>query len=715
MKKTNIISRAGRGWLAAFIGVLGIIGGARQQSWANDIAYRDVVRGTDFKSAGVGGLRNVGRGTITLRGMTGVVSRAWLYWAGPANTASTLANADLMVNGRPVHGDTIGLTSDNCWGFANSQAYRADVTDIVTARRNGAYVLSGLVKQGTNINVNGASLLVFYDDGNPKNDRDIVYFDGNDSNAPNPYDLLGWNVGLSQIRYTNGLASLQLHVSDGQSYKDGELIVNGTTLAPAGSVFPGTSVPSANAGPIGNGSLWDIRSFDVTSFLMRSPESLRLTHRWINPGGDCVSLIVGVINLPAGAAPVEPLLTNRPPTISADGEMTIDHSNQIVLTAIATDPDGDKLTTAISVDGTLMETGEIPKGTPVTSGTISLTHSFGLGEHQIVFAAADSSEGVSCITVLRVIDNMPPVLCLPHNITRPTDPGRSNAVVIFTATATDNFDSNVTVICIPPSGNAFPIGVTMVNCSATDRAGNPANGSFTIAVTDTLPPVIDCLTDIVRPPDRSTNASAVVFTVDFSDNEPGATLVCTPPSGAMFPVGTTRVVCVARDRAGNTASCSFNVTIQTSARLMKQQELAYLKRLIPTITDYRQRKKVQEACDHLARSLTPAWWVDDLHLDKRTGEKVFHEEKYAVVKLNDAICYGLSSSLVQGTIDSMVAADRALAATAIDEGRTPSCKKDYLAKARSHFAAGDAQAAANAPERAIYEYQKAWKYAMSAN
>src|SRR6185295_466461 len=216
MNMNSIKSRRNRRWLGAVVGVLGIIGGVREQVWANDIVYRGVVRDTDFISAGVGGLRNVGSGTITLRGMTGTVHQAWLYWDGPSNSTNPLANASITLNSRPILGEQIGFTSDNCWGYRNSQAYRADVTSVVAAKGNGAYALAGMLKQGTNINANGASLLVFYNDANTNNNRDVVLFDGNDSNAPNPYDMLGWNVRLAGIQYTNGTAGIQVHVSDGQ-------------------------------------------------------------------------------------------------------------------------------------------------------------------------------------------------------------------------------------------------------------------------------------------------------------------------------------------------------------------------------------------------------------------------------------------------------------------------------------------------------------------
>src|SRR6267142_3150193 len=41
---------------------------------------------------------------------------------------------------------------------------------------------------------------------------------------------------------------------------------------------------------------------------------------------------------------------------------------------------------------------------------------------------------------------------------------------------------------------------------------------------------------------------------------------CTPPSGAMFPVGSTSVLCVATDARQRIDSCSFSITVQPPLR-----------------------------------------------------------------------------------------------------------------------------------------------------
>jgi hypothetical protein len=54
----------------------------------------------------------------------------------------------------------------------------------------------------------------------------------------------------------------------------------------------------------------------------------------------------------------------------------------------------------------------------------------------------------------------------------------------------------------------------------------------------------------------------VNFTVSGSDNCGVPTIVSSPASGSVFPVGTTTVTATATDAAGNTKSCTFNVTVK---------------------------------------------------------------------------------------------------------------------------------------------------------
>ncbi len=51
---------------------------------------------------------------------------------------------------------------------------------------------------------------------------------------------------------------------------------------------------------------------------------------------------------------------------------------------------------------------------------------------------------------------------------------------------------------------------------------------------------------------------------DEVDPAPG--LLCVPPSGSFFPLGTTLVTCIATDASGNQSTCEFPVTVALKAR-----------------------------------------------------------------------------------------------------------------------------------------------------
>jgi hypothetical protein len=196
--------------------------------------------------------------------------------------------------GTPITGTNIGSASDNNWGFNNSQAYRADVTSLVTG--NATYSLSNFRKAGPPIvDINGVALIVFYDDGTPSNDRNVVAWNGNDSNVAFGTDPALWDETISGVPYPgSGAASLDLVVSDGQSFDDAAVSVNGTTVVADGPIFQGDSVP-----PNAVNGLWDVKSFDITSLLTSPSNNLHLTTS--APGDDALSLVVAIANVPASA------------------------------------------------------------------------------------------------------------------------------------------------------------------------------------------------------------------------------------------------------------------------------------------------------------------------------------------------------------------------------------------------------------------------------
>lgn len=161
-----------------------------------------------------------------------------------------------------------------------------------------------------------------------------------------------------------------------------------------------------------------------------------------------------------------------------------------------------------------------------------------------------------------VIDGEAPVLQLPDDITAEcANNGAAN--VDFTVTATDNVDADPTVECDVASGSSFPVGDTVVTCTATDFNGNVSDPeSFTVTVADSADPSIVCPNDIeVNCVDGD---GAIVdfqaFPSDLCDDNLQVWFSPIGP-GEMFPLGTTEVTATATDAGGNTASCTFNVTV----------------------------------------------------------------------------------------------------------------------------------------------------------
>lgn len=221
----------------------------------------------------------------------------------------------------------------------------------------------------------------------------------------------------------------------------------------------------------------------------------------------------------------------------------------------ATGPDGAVVTFTVTVtDGCDMDL--TPECSP-PSGSV-----FGLGTTSVHCTVTDDegNEGTLDFDVT-VEDTTPPAVTCPDTI-QVLCAGTSGTLVTYQATATDLVDPSPEITFAPPSGSLFPVGTTQVTCTATDDEGNEGTCAFAVVVTDTMPPVISCPGDL-QAECQGPDGTAVSFEVLATDDcaaEP--TLVCLPPSGSLFPLGVTMVVCTATDEAGNESSCFFAVTVE---------------------------------------------------------------------------------------------------------------------------------------------------------
>jgi len=114
------------------------------------------------------------------------------------------------------------------------------------------------------------------------------------------------------------------------------------------------------------------------------------------------------------------------------------------------------------------------------------------------------------------------------------------------------------------SGASFPVGSHIETYEFTDSDGNTETCSFTITVEDTEPPAILCQEDVEVDNDEGECGAVVTYETPTATDNCGAVKVELTEglvSGSFFPVGATIVTYTATDQAGNTSTCSFELTV----------------------------------------------------------------------------------------------------------------------------------------------------------
>jgi hypothetical protein len=206
---------------------------------------------------------------------------------------------------------------------------------------------------------------------------------------------------------------------------------------------------------------------------------------------------------------------------------------------------------------------DLVDGTVTASCTPASGTTFGLGTTTVTCSATDKAgnTGTNTFTV-EVQDATKPIVTVPVDQTVEATGANGAAVTYPAVTAKDDVDGPLALTCTQASGSVFPLGTTKVTCSATDKAGNMGDSSFTVTVQDTTAPAVSVPGDLTK---EATSADGATATFDASASDTvdsSVATTCAPGSGSTFALGTQTVTCTATDRAGNTGSDSFTVTVR---------------------------------------------------------------------------------------------------------------------------------------------------------
>ena len=199
------------------------------------------------------------------------------------------------------------------------------------------------------------------------------------------------------------------------------------------------------------------------------------------------------------------------------------------------------------------------------NGTASANDTYPVGTTVVTWTVTDVNGNTNtCLQNVTVTDTELPTITCNAPITVSNDAGVCGATITYTNTSTDNCPGQViTQTAGLPSGSVFPIGTTTNTFVVTDASGNTATCSFNVTVNDTELPTITCNAPITVSNDAGVCGATITYTNTSTDNCPGQVITQTAglPSGSVFPIGTTTNTFVVTDASGNTATCSFNVTV----------------------------------------------------------------------------------------------------------------------------------------------------------
>ncbi|MEZ4931797.1 MAG: HYR domain-containing protein [Saprospiraceae bacterium] len=199
-----------------------------------------------------------------------------------------------------------------------------------------------------------------------------------------------------------------------------------------------------------------------------------------------------------------------------------------------------------------------------------------IGANTVTLTVLDANgNDATCTTNVIVSDSIPPQLVQCANDTFLIADANCEAVLPdFTASVI--FDDNCTaygdlkITQVPPNGSILTSDTT-VAVVALDSVGLISDTCFfLVELRDTTPPTITCPSDtmIVASLD-SCNAIYVWPMPIVSDNCGIDTVICSPESGSLFLVGSTKVTCTAVASSGDSTFCDFIV-------IVKDEQIPYL-------------------------------------------------------------------------------------------------------------------------------------------
>jgi hypothetical protein len=171
-----------------------------------------------------------------------------------------------------------------------------------------------------------------------------------------------------------------------------------------------------------------------------------------------------------------------------------------------------------------------------------------------------------------VMDRLPPtILACPTNrtITGACQAALPDLTGEVVATDAATPSANLVITQSPAPGTLVSLGpINLVVFTVRDSGSNAATCHALLTGVDRTPPAFPSVTNVTVLADPGQCHATVAYALTATDAcDPNPLVSYEPPSGSIFPVGTTPVACWASDASGNSSTCAFTVTVRDTLQI----------------------------------------------------------------------------------------------------------------------------------------------------
>jgi uncharacterized repeat protein (TIGR01451 family) len=274
---------------------------------------------------------------------------------------------------------------------------------------------------------------------------------------------------------------------------------------------------------------------------------------------------------PADNTATDTTPVNTTPTVAAQ-PVTLAQGNSLAAVHVATVGDPDQ------ASGTLVVTAAPAGGTGVTLTNLAVGAAGAVTANvdatctattsSFTLTVTDSLGASSTATLTVTVTPSPAPSITAHPVPRTVCAGSSATFSVTATGAGLEYQWRKGGVDIPgANGPSFTVSsantgtVGSYDVVVTGTCGSVASNPAALTL-ETTPPTISCPANITVGNDPGQCSAVVTFATPAATDGCGvASVVCSPASGSTFARGTTPVTCTATDTNGNTASCTFSVTV----------------------------------------------------------------------------------------------------------------------------------------------------------